>query len=787
MLTCNCGALKILLDYQHYEYVIKFLVGLNDSYASIRGQILLMEPLPSINKVFALVSQEERQRELNSRPILHAVESGSTAFAVTNYKPYGGNKNFGKKERPVCSHCGITGHTVEKCYKIHGYPPGYKPKGRAAANQVTAPTWGIKNAYSNGTWVIDTGATDHMVYSTKLFTKITSTIHTTVELPNGESALDLVKWKLIGRGKEKEGLYLLEDQDSVSKTSQIDPFATLVLPSSIHEPDIHQTPTSTVIVSGFDASSTSDIASDISAPDTASPALPISNNLTFPSPALPISDLPTAPISDSVQFTSPTLSYPVESASLAPIYPVVNTRKSTRSSHPPKYLHDYHCDLAASPSPAFSTSKDKVAALSSPVKSPKWRDTMQAELAALEANHTWSLTPLPFHKTSISCKWVYKIKHKADGSIERMLLAVAAVKNWHIAQLDVNNAFLHGELHEAVYMDLPPGFHSKGVQGRLLHVHIAKWIIFYCVIGILSRDWKLLRSPNGISLSQRKYALEIIADAGMLGCKPSKFSMEQHCKLSRTEGVLVQEPSIYRRLVGRLLYLTLTRPDITYVVHRLSLFFSSKSELHLKGFTDSDWASCPDTRKSVTGYCIFLGDSLISWKSKKQTTISRSSAEAEYRVMAVAVCEIVWLLSIFKDLRIPHPQAASLFCDSQAALHIASNLVFHERTKHIEIDCHLVRDKIQEGCIKTFYVSTHHQLADVFTKPLGFLQFSKLINKMNLLDLYQPLFLFCCCAVINQPRPEDDELSKVVIAGTSWNKLAAKSAMSHQNRVELEG
>uniref|UniRef100_A0A2N9EJE2 CCHC-type domain-containing protein n=1 Tax=Fagus sylvatica TaxID=28930 RepID=A0A2N9EJE2_FAGSY len=112
------------------------------SYGSVRGQILLMEPLPSINKVFALVSQEERQRELSSTPMLHGVESGSTALAVTNYKPYGGNKNFGKKERPICSHCGITGHTVEKCYKIHGYPPGYKPRGRAAANQVTASGMG---------------------------------------------------------------------------------------------------------------------------------------------------------------------------------------------------------------------------------------------------------------------------------------------------------------------------------------------------------------------------------------------------------------------------------------------------------------------------------------------------------------------------------------------------------------------------------------------------------------------------------------------------------------------
>ena len=340
--TCTCGALKTLMDYQHSEYVMKFLVGLDDSYASVRGQILLMDPLPTINKGKGkedLVSQKERQRELSSGFTIRGIESGAAALAV-NFRPNARNKNYGRKERPLCSHCGITGHTVEKCYRLHGFPPCYKPRARPFSNQVMTasssnndngmanlaslplspdqyqqllsflnsqqppneihPTHQVatvlsqssnfsgishkplysnllahnvfssrivnRTAFSHNTWIIDTGATNHMIWSITLFTKITSSLHATIKLPNGESALvtytgtmklsdflilvnvlcvpsfsfnlksvskltsfikccifflsnlcfiqDLVKWKMIGMGREKGGLYFVQSPHS---------------------------------------------------------------------------------------------------------------------------------------------------------------------------------------------------------------------------------------------------------------------------------------------------------------------------------------------------------------------------------------------------------------------------------------------------------------------------------------------------------------------------------------------------------------------------------------------
>ncbi|GJW51134.1 uncharacterized mitochondrial protein-like protein [Tanacetum coccineum] len=143
------------------------------------------------------------------------------------------------------------------------------------------------------------------------------------------------------------------------------------------------------------------------------------------------------------------------------------------------------------------------------------------------------------------------------------------------------------------------------------------------------------------------------------------------------------------------------------------LFFLSNNNPYLTAYCDSDWASCLFSRRSVTGYGIFLSSSLISWQSKKQNVVSRSSTEAEYKALADTTCEITWLKYLLQEVRVQTSTSVPIMCDNISSIALASNLVQHARTKHIDIDCHFVRDKVRQGLINPTYFPTKHQIADI--------------------------------------------------------------------------
>ncbi|XP_015970022.1 uncharacterized mitochondrial protein AtMg00810-like [Arachis duranensis] len=245
---------------------------------------------------------------------------------------------------------------------------------------------------------------------------------------------------------------------------------------------------------------------------------------------------------------------------------------------------------------------------------------------------------------------------------------------------------------------------------------------------------EISRSQSRISLYRRKYTLDLLQDFGMLSLKPTSTPMSYNTSLSKDTEQKLEDITKYRQLVGRIIYLTNMRPDISFVVGKLSqyldfptdahfkatlhvlkyvknafvagLFFKSSSDLSLLGFTDSNWVTCADTRCSISGQCFFLGTSLILWKSKKQTTVARSSSEAEYRAMALRTVEGQWLFYLLKYLKIDYSMSFNLYCDNKLAMHLAANPAFYECRKHIEVDCHITRKKAQVGVLKLLPVSS---------------------------------------------------------------------------------
>jgi hypothetical protein len=263
---------------------------------------------------------------------------------------------------------------------------------------------------------------------------------------------------------------------------------------------------------------------------------------------------------------------------------------------------------------------------------------------------------------------------------------------------------------------------------------------FHHFLGIV-----VTRSSDGLFLSQQQYAVELLQRAGMAECHSTLTPVDTHAKLSTTDGVLLSEKdtSEYRSLAGALQYPTLTRPDLAYAVQQVCLFMHALREPHralikrilrfvqgtlssglhigtrsvdtLTAYSDADWAGCPDSRRSTSDFCVYLSDNLVSQSSKRQTTVSRSSAEAEYRAVAHVVAKCCWRRQL---LHIQLPSATVVFCDNVSAVYMTANPVHHKRTKHIEIDIHFVREKVALGEIRVLHVPFSYQFADIMTNGL---------------------------------------------------------------------
>eukprot|EP00253_Pinus_taeda_P013408 PITA_13408 len=436
------------------------------------------------------------------------------------------------------------------------------------------------------------------------------------------------------------------------------------------------------------------------------------------------------------------------------------------------------------------------------IKDKQWIEAMDEEMNAIERNKTWELVELPKGKEVIGFKWVYKTKRNAEGKIERhkatlvvkgykqqygrdyeetftpvarmetvrAVLPITAPNKWKVYQMDVKSAFLNGVLKEEVYIEQPLGYEKKGQEHKVCRLKKALYGLKQAPRAwynrMISIYWKELQSvrenprlhkekdgievdqnKNGIFISQEKYVNEVLGRFNMQDSKATVTPTVMGLKLSKEDNSKDFDPSLYKSIVGILMYLTATRLDIMFFVSLISRFMERPKEAHwqaakrilkyvkgtkrfgilytvsecsdLVGYIDSDWDGSVDDWKRTSGYFFHMGLGEVSWASKKQPIVALSIAEAEYVATTTAACQAVWMRRMLRSLCQEQANATIIFCDNSSVIALSKNSVFHKRTKHIDTRFHYIRELVNNGEIVLQHCSTQEQVADILTKPLG--------------------------------------------------------------------
>ena len=273
---------------------------------------------------------------------------------------------------------------------------------------------------------------------------------------------------------------------------------------------------------------------------------------------------------------------------------------------------------------------------------------------------------------------------------------------------------------------------------------------------------QILQHTHGIFMCQRKYVQDVLSRFGMKDCNAVKNPIVPSTKLSNNDVGSKVDATLFKQVIGRLIYLTTTRPDLMHGVSLISIFMTNPTENHwlasrrilrylkgiaefrmyykkgesinVVGYTDSDFAGDVDDRKSTSGFVFLLGCGVVSWSSKKQLVVTLSIIEAKYIATAFCACQSIWTKRIMETLGFKNQNKILVLCDSNSAIQLSKNSIFHGRSKHIDIRFHFLRDLVKDGSIELSHCNTQNQIVDIMTKPLKLEQFLKLTNMLSVIE-----------------------------------------------------
>eukprot|EP00253_Pinus_taeda_P024229 PITA_24229 len=344
------------------------------------------------------------------------------------------------------------------------------------------------------------------------------------------------------------------------------------------------------------------------------------------------------------------------------------------------------------------------------VKQQVWKDAMNEEYESIMKNDVWDVVPRPQDKTIVTSKWLYNIKHGADGSAEKY-------KDCFVARGFSQKEGADPLIHKCK-RELASEFKMKDLG--LIHYFLGLEV------------WQKL---GEVFLSQGKYVVKILERFGMVDCKlvttPTELNFKKLCR--SFVGPALGNAYEFRQLIGALMFLVNSRSDICFVVNMLSQYMVephhshwigaknilrylrgtityglrySAEDVRLHGYSEVDWVGIVVDQKSTFGCCFSLGSASISWMSRKQKSVALSTAEAEYIAACMASCEAVWLRKLFSELLGHTLDTTVLLCDNQSGIRLSENPVFHDRSKHIDIRYHFIWDMVQGGAIRLHHIGT---------------------------------------------------------------------------------